>query len=88
MRLVGIEHVRIWGRFMPTYTLQYHRDRNGTAKTVKFQATTCSAALNVADREGLGRSAELYEDGEPLCTLHNVGERNLWIIRRNGSGGG
>ncbi len=65
----------------PTIMLQYDDDHIGLEKRLFFEASTPAAALEIAAGEAAGRSARLFVDGAPICSLLKADEENpYWIV--------
>ena len=68
---------------MPHYSLIYRREGLGPDKRIEFHSEDPSHALRIAHREACDRDAELWKDGELLCTIRRVGEHpDYWMIGR------
>jgi len=62
-----------------TYRLKFFDDGRGVAKEVEFDAFDAAEALIIAHGEASERSAELWCDGEKLCTIRR-GSCGAWEI--------
>ena len=68
---------------MSVYRLKYHDDGLGCAKEIEFDAPDSAQALFIAQHEARGRTAELWCDSQPVCTLRRVSnEGDYWVINR------
>jgi hypothetical protein len=68
------------------YTLVYRADGIGEDKRIEFHGRDPGRALLFAHEETGDRQAELWRDGERLCTIRRVGERpDYWMIGPAGS---
>jgi len=66
---------------MSHYSLIFHADGTGPQKRIEFHGEDPGRALLLAHRESGERSAELWKDGERICTIRKVGERpDYWMI--------
>ena len=66
---------------MARYSLIYRLDGTGPDKRIEFHGEDPSLALQIAHREASDRPAELWKDGEKLCTIRRVGEGpDYWMI--------
>jgi hypothetical protein len=64
-----------------TYSLKFTDDGLGLAKLVEFDAYDAGKALDIAHREAAGRAAELWREGEKLCTIRRTGLRGeIWQV--------
>lgn len=65
----------------PTLMLHYHEDHIGLEKRLLFEAASPASALDIAAGEAAGRSARLFIDGTPLCSLLKADDDNpYWIV--------
>jgi len=64
---------------MAHYSLIYRADGLGPAKRIEFHGEDPSRALHLAHQEPDGRPAELWKDGERICTIRKVGD-GPWMI--------
>lgn len=65
----------------PTLTLHYDEDDIGLEKRLLFEAENPAGALEIAAGEAAGRTARLFVDGMPLCSLLKADEDNpYWIV--------
>jgi hypothetical protein len=70
---------------MNVFRLKFTDDGFGVAKDVEFRAPDAGRALAIAQGETRGRAAELWRDGEMVCTLRrNHGRGDFWEINPNG----
>lgn len=65
---------------MPTYSLRYDAQGDDVEKRIDFNAVSSAGALEFADCEAEGRSAQLYQEDRAICTLYKAGESNLWLV--------
>jgi hypothetical protein len=66
---------------MARYCLIYRADGIGPHKRIEFLAEDPARALHIAHQEASERAAELWKDGEPVCTIRKVGEKpDCWMI--------
>jgi len=63
-----------------TYRMKFMDDDRGSRKDVEFEAEDAAAALVIAHKEASNRSAELWCDGQKLCTIKRTAE-DYWEIR-------
>lgn len=54
---------------MHKYRAELFDDGTGTCETIKFEANDTAAALKRLAPVVIGKRAELWEDGQFLCTL-------------------
>ena len=65
----------------PTLMLHYDEDHIGLEKRLLFEAASPASALDIAAGEAAGRSARLFVDGAPLCSLLKADDDNpYWIV--------
>ena len=64
---------------MHTYRLKFFDDARGVAKDIEFEAYDAARALIIAHKEASNRSAELWRDGEKICTIRRTDE-SVWEI--------
>ncbi len=65
----------------PTLTLHYDEDDIGLEKRLLFEAESPAGALEIAAGEAAGRTARLFVDGMPLCSLLKADQDNpYWIV--------
>lgn len=62
-----------------TYRLKFHEEDGRPAKDVEFEAHDSFEALRVAHEEARTRSAELWRDGQKLCSIRRGGN-GAWEI--------
>lgn len=68
-------------RGKPTLTLHYDEDDIGLEKRLLFEAESPAGALEIAAGEAAGRTARLFVDGMPLCSLLKADQDNpYWIV--------
>lgn len=68
-------------RAMARFSLIYRDDGIGPRKRIEFHGEDPGRALQFAHQEAGERSAELWKDGERLCTIRRVGEKpDYWMI--------
>lgn len=68
-------------RRKPTLTLYYDEDDIGLEKRLLFEAENPAGALEIAAGEAAGRTARLFVDGMPLCSLLKADQDNpYWIV--------
>lgn len=66
---------------MAQYSLIYRQDGRGPDKRIEFHGEDPGRALQIAHQQAGDRAAELWKDGELLCTIRRVGERpDYWMI--------
>ena len=66
---------------MAHYSLIYRADDRTPDKCIEFLGEDPSRALLLADQEADQRPAELWKDGEQVCTIRRVGdEPQYWMI--------
>ena len=63
-----------------TYRLVLADDGTGCARTIEFEAAGADCAFILAQRDCLGREAELFEDGRPLGKLRLHRNGGYWTI--------
>lgn len=56
-----------------TYRLKFHNHGTDLARDMEFEAPGFYTALQIAKRETAGRTAELWQGGEPLCSVKSLG---------------
>ncbi|OHD03206.1 MAG: hypothetical protein A2885_05660 [Sphingopyxis sp. RIFCSPHIGHO2_01_FULL_65_24] len=65
----------------PTLMLHYDEDHIGLEKRLLFEAASPASALDIAAGEAAGRSARLFVDGAPLCSLLKADDDNpYWVV--------
>lgn len=64
---------------MAHYSLIYRADGPEPAKRIEFLGEDPSRALLLAGQQADDRPAELWKDGEQVCTIRRVGE-GPWMI--------
>ena len=69
--------------FFKTYRLRFMDDGRGVPKEVEFEAQDAATALVIAHNEASDRSAELWCDGQKLCTIRRSA-KDVWEIRPAG----
>lgn len=66
---------------MAHYSLIYRADGPTPDKRIEFLGEDPSRALLLADKEDDDRPAELWKDGERVCTIRRVGDGpQYWMI--------
>ena len=66
---------------MARYSLIYRRDGTGPDRKIEFLGEDPSRALQIVHREARDGPAELWKDGEKVCTIRRIGERpDYWMI--------
>ena len=66
---------------MAHYSLIIRTDGAGPDKRIEFSGEDPGRALHIAQRQASDRSAELWKDGEKLCTIRPIGEGpDYWMI--------
>ena len=66
---------------MAHYTLIYHRDGIGPGKQIEFHGEDPGRALQIVHSEARQGPAELWKDGEKVCTIRRIGVRpDYWMI--------
>ena len=66
---------------MSAYKLVYKEDGLGEAKEFEFEAEDASKALIIAHSEAAARPAELWRNGERVCTIKRSSEaRDVWEV--------
>ena len=66
---------------MAHYSLIYRANGPAPDKCIEFLGEDPSRALLLADKEDDDRPAELWKDGERICTIRRVGEDpQYWMI--------
>jgi hypothetical protein len=63
------ERVRSLHSTPHTYRLKFSEDSRGVAKDIEFEAHDAARALIIAQMEASNRSAELWCDGQKLCSI-------------------
>lgn len=67
---------------MHTYRIKLADDGIGVERTIEFEGEDTAAALNVLSTIDGGRRAELFEDGNFVCTLKQDQRfKGLWKVR-------
>ena len=61
------------------YRLKFQEENGRPAKDVEFEAEDSYQALVIAHQEARTRSAELWRDGQKLCSIRRT-EREVWEI--------
>jgi hypothetical protein len=69
---------------MSHYSLIFRADGSRPDKRIEFHGEDPSRALLLAHREKGDRPAELWKDGEKLCTIRRVGDPKYWMIEPAG----
>jgi hypothetical protein len=67
---------------MALFSLIYRADGLGPDKRIEFHGEDPSRALLIAHQESDDRPAELWKDGEQVCTIRRVGDGgpDYWMI--------
>ena len=66
---------------MALFSLIYRGDGIGPDKRIEFHGEDPSRALHIAHQVASDRPAELWKDGERLCTIRRVGDGpDYWMI--------
>jgi len=66
---------------MAHYSLIFRTDGSEPDKRIEFNGEDPGRALHIAQRQASDRLAELWKDGEKLCTIRAVGEGpDFWMI--------
>jgi hypothetical protein len=63
-----------------TYRLKFTEDGLGLPKEIEFEAHDAATALTIAHKEANDRSAELWCNGQKLCTIKRAAS-DFWEIR-------
>ena len=70
---------------MAQYSLIFRNDGSGPDKTIEFHGEDPARALYIAQQQASDRPAELWKDGEKLCTIRPVGKGpDYWMIGPGG----
>ncbi|QZH74273.1 MAG: hypothetical protein JY451_11305 [Erythrobacter sp.] len=64
-----------------TYRLKFSDDGLGLPKEIEFEAEDAAGALIIAHGEARNRSAELWRNGEKVCTIMRTRD-DIWKISR------
>lgn len=62
-----------------TYRLKFGEEDERPAKDIEFEAHDSFEALRIAHEEARTRSAELWQDGQKLCSIRRGGN-GVWEI--------
>lgn len=62
------------------YRLKFQEENGRPAKDVEFEAEDSHQALVIAHQEARTRSAELWRDGQKLCSIRRT-EQEVWEIQ-------
>ena len=66
---------------MAHYSLIFRTDGIEPDKRIEFHGEDPGRALHIAQRQAGDRAAELWRDGEKLCTIRPVGKGpDYWMI--------
>lgn len=62
------------------YCLVLGKDGLGDARIIEFEASGAHSALIMAGRHCRGRKAEVFENGQSLCSITSDAAEGFWVI--------
>lgn len=65
---------------MRDYELRYAEPSNQNSTPVQFQAAGFASALDYALKTAHGAQADLYQDGQPICSMELVNDVGVWLV--------